>query len=84
MTHGAGDGRRILIVPVNDPAQSTIDGAAYIAGFAAFFLQNDFVSLYGTVDPLCGEYIGPATLNSLQPGPTPASPGAYYAVQLFQ
>ena len=81
---GTGNGRRILIVPVNDPARSSIDGAAYVIGFAAFFLQNDFTSLYGNTDPLCGEYIGPATLNSLQPGPTPASPGTYYAVQLFQ
>jgi Flp pilus assembly protein TadG len=84
MSGGKGNGRRILIVPVNDPVQSSIDGAAYIAGFAAFFLQNDFASLYGNTDPLCGEYLGPATLNSLQPGPTPASPGGYYAVQLFQ
>ena len=81
---GNGNGRRILIVPVNDPVQSTIDGAAYIIGFAAFFLQNDFASSNSNVDPLCGEYIGPATLNSMQPGPTPASPGTYYVAQLFQ
>jgi hypothetical protein len=84
MSDGNGNGRRILIVPVNDPVQSSIDGAAYIIGFAAFFLQNDFTSVYGNVDPLCGEYIGPATLNSMQPGPTPSSPGTYYVAQLFQ
>jgi len=45
MTEGTGNGRTILVVPVNDPVQSSIDGAAYIIGFAAFFLQNDFASL---------------------------------------
>jgi hypothetical protein len=84
LSDGNGNGRRILIVPVNDPVQSSIDGAAYIIGFAAFFLQNDFTSFYGNVDPLCGEYIGPATLNSMQPGPTPSTPGTYYVAQLFQ
>ena len=83
VSDGNGNGRRILIVPVNDPVQSSIDGAAYIIGFAAFFLQNDFTSFYSNVDPLCGEYIGPATLNSIQPGPTPSSPGTFYAAQLF-
>jgi hypothetical protein len=84
ISDGTGNGRRILNVPVNDPAQSAIDGAAYIIGFAAFFLQNDFASYYGNTDSLCGEYIGPATLNSKQPGPTPATPGTFYVVQLFQ
>jgi hypothetical protein len=84
MSDGTGNGRRIMIVPVNDPVQSSIDGAAYIIGFAAFFLQNDFASYYGNTDALCGEYIGPATLNSKQPGPTPAGPGTVYVVQLFQ
>jgi len=64
--------------------RSSIDGAAYIIGFAAFFLQNDFTSYHGNADALCGEYIGPATLNSKQPGPTPAGPGTVYIVQLFQ
>lgn len=84
LSDGTGNGRRIMIVPVNDPVQSTIDGAAYIVGFAAFFLQNDFASYYGNADSLCAEYIGPATMNSMQPGPTPASPGTFYAIQLFQ
>lgn len=81
---GTGNGRRLLIVPVNDPAISSADGQAYVIGFALFFLQNDFASLYGNVDPLCGEYVGPATLNSQKPGVTPGSPGQYYRVQLFQ
>jgi hypothetical protein len=84
LSDGTGNGRRILVVPVNDPVQSSIDGAAYIVGFAAFFLRNDFASYYGNADALCGEYIGPATLNSKQPGPTPATPGTYYVAQLFQ
>jgi Flp pilus assembly protein TadG len=84
MSDGTGNGRRIMIVPVNDPVQSSIDGAAYIIGFAAFFLQNDFASYHSNADALCGEYIGPATLNSKQPGPTPAGPGTVYIVQLFQ
>jgi hypothetical protein len=78
-----GNGRRILIVPVNDPALST-SSDAYIIGFAAFFLQNDFTSLYGNVDPLCGEYIGTGTLGSTSPGPPHTSANQYYAVQLFQ
>ena len=81
---GTGNGRRILIVPVNDPVQSSIDGAAYVIGFAAFFLQNDFASYYGNTDPLCGEYIGAGTVYSRQPGPTPSSPGTFYVPQLFQ
>ena len=77
-----GNGRRILIVPVADPAQS---GAAYVVGFAAFFLQNDFTSLYGNTDPLCGEYIGTATLDSTGSGGIPKStPDTYYSVQLFR
>jgi hypothetical protein len=83
LSDGSGNGRRIMIVPVNDPVQSSIDGAAYIVGFAAFFMQNDS-SLSSNVDPLCGEYIGPATMNSMHSGPTPASPGTYYVGQLFQ
>ncbi len=81
---GNGNGRRLLIVPINDPTLSSASGAAHVVGFGLFFLQNDFTSLYGNVDPLCGEYVGSGTLNSLQPGPTPGTPGTYYAVQLFQ
>ena len=81
---GNGNGRRLLVVPVNDPTLSTAAGAAHVIGFGLFFLQNDFTSMFGNVDPLCGEYAGPATLNAMQPGPTPGTPGTYYAVQLFQ
>lgn len=64
-----GNGRRIVTVPVNDPANNQV------VGFAAFFLPLDPCAdspPYNgrTYNPCCGEYIGSVTLNSgAAPGP---------------
>ena len=64
-----GNGRRIVTVPVNNPANNNV------VGFAAFFLPlnpcADSPPYNGrTYNPCCGEYIGSVTLNGgAAPGP---------------
>jgi Flp pilus assembly protein TadG len=64
-----GNGRRIVTVPVNDPANNNV------VGFAAFFLPlnpcEDSPQYNGRrYNPCCGEYIGSVTLNGgAAPGP---------------
>jgi hypothetical protein len=64
-----GNGRRIVTVPVNDPANNMV------VGFAAFFLPLDPCEDQGPYNgrmynPCCGEYVGAVTLNGgAAPGP---------------
>ncbi len=84
-TYGAyaGNGRRILIVPVNDGGDP-----AKVAGFAAFFMPPG-VCGPKNISPCCGEYIGAAVIGSRYPGPGggvsgPGSGAGLYAVKLFE
>ena len=64
-----GNGRRIVTVPVNNPANNNV------VGFAAFFLPldpcDDSPQYNGRrYNPCCGEYVGSVTLNGgAAPGP---------------
>jgi Flp pilus assembly protein TadG len=64
-----GNGRRIVTVPVNNPANNNV------VGFAAFFLPldpcDDSPQYSGRrYNPCCGEYVGSVTLNGgAAPGP---------------
>jgi hypothetical protein len=70
-----GNGRRILIVVVNDHDP----GSPRVAGFAAMFLPPDACGPNNT-DPCCAEYIGPAVLGGDQRGGS--TTGGTYAVEL--
>ncbi len=72
----AGNGRRILVVPVNDggsPPQAV--------GFAAFFLPPSACGS-GNTSACCAEYIGPALESASHPAA--ASGGGLYAVELVR
>jgi len=89
MTSGEGNGRRLVIVPVNDPATNVV------LGFAAFFLHPNICKSevggqgggggvgggQNDVAPCCAEYVG----SALVPGRRGAgsTPGAF-RVRLFQ
>ncbi len=68
-----GNGRRLVVAPVNDPASDQV------AGFAGFFLP---ASPCGPDDqaPCCAEYVGAALL----PGRKAAGPPGAYRVQLVR
>jgi hypothetical protein len=70
----AGNGRRVLIVPVNNGSNP-----AQVVGFAAFFLRPSACGAKNT-SPCCAEYIGPALEFSNHPGA--ASGGGVYQVEL--
>jgi Flp pilus assembly protein TadG len=74
------NGRRIVTVPVNDPASNDV------VGFAAFFLPLDPCAdspPYNgrTYNPCCGEYVGSVTLNG---GAAPGPGAALYRPVLLQ
>ena len=86
-----GNGRRFVVVPINDPATDTV------LGFAGFFLHQDVCSVGGdsllgngnqgnaqgggNVQTCCAEYVGPA----LVPGRKATGPNAgAFRVKLFQ
>jgi hypothetical protein len=71
-----GNGRRILLMAVNDHAPEN----ARVAGFAAFFLPPVPCGPKNT-SPCCAEYIGPAVFAGTRRGA--ASGGGLYAVQLY-
>jgi hypothetical protein len=75
-----GNGRRIVTVPVNDPATNQV------VGFAAFFLPlnpcADSPQYNGRrYNPCCGEYIGSVTLNG---GAAPGPGAALFRAVLLQ
>lgn len=72
----SGNGRRILIVPVND---NTVPGVAI--GYAAFFLPLTSCIDHND-DACCGEYIGAGLIGG--DGNSSGAGGAVYAVKLFQ
>ena len=78
-----GNGRRLVITPINDPMQSGL-----VVGFAGFFLPPvpcAPVTLGGhTYKPCCGEYVG-AVINSGGTGGGGAGSGTgSYRIVLFQ
>lgn len=73
--HYAGNGRRILVVPVNNNADPPL-----VAGFAAFFLQQNACGTKNN-DPCCAEYVGAALAPSRKAA---SSSGGLYAVSLFR
>jgi hypothetical protein len=87
-----GNGRRFVIVPINNPANDVV------LGFAGFFLHGDVCSnggdaMYGisgngnqsqgggNVEVCCAEYVGPAVVGGRRAGGTPA---AAYNIKLFR
>ncbi len=72
----SGNGRRIIIVAVNNDANP-----ALVVGFAAFFLPPNACGA-GNTTPCCGEYLGSAVEFGKQKGSS--STGGLYAVTLFQ
>jgi hypothetical protein len=75
-----GNGRRIVVAPVNDPMS-----AGLVIGFGAFLLPPDPCAdvTVGphTYKPCCGEYIGASTLPG---GGASGSGGGAYRIMLFQ
>jgi Flp pilus assembly protein TadG len=75
-----GNGRRVVVTPVNDP-----DASGLVIGFGAFLLPpNPCAELtIGSKKyyPCCGEYIGPSTVPG---GGSGASGGGVYRIMLFQ
>jgi len=69
-----GNGRRLLIVPVNNGSNP-----AQVVGFAAFFLPPNACGSKN-VSPCCAEYIGPALEFSNHPGA--ANGGGLYQAEL--
>lgn len=83
---GTGSGRRVVVVPINDPFGSAGPaGRAQdeVIGFGAFFLPD--INLCGaggsSVAPCCAEFIGPAVLPGRRAGGGAA--GAF-RVRLFE
>ncbi len=70
-----GNGRRILIVPVNDKGDP-----ARIVGFAGFFLPPDSCGDKNNT-PCCGEYIGPVVKHGKRRG---AGGTGLFVVKLFR
>lgn len=73
----AGNGRRIFVVPVNNDADP-----ALVAGFAAFFMPPGMCGPKNT-SPCCGEYIGPAVIDSTHKGAGGGSNGGGSAAGMF-
>jgi len=71
-TTNPGNGKRIVIVPVNNNQQT-------VAGFAAFFLYT--ADQYAGKN-YCGEYIGAITQGA--PGLPPGSGSGVYHMKLIQ
>jgi hypothetical protein len=84
MTGEYGNGRRFVIVPVNDPTIDPITGQPkdIVLGFAGFFMTDREVCGMGEnmVAPCCAEYVGPA----LVPGRRSGGGTGAYKVKLFQ
>jgi hypothetical protein len=77
-----GNGRRLVVVPVNNPTNDQV------IGFATFFLGIDpcnEAAPGGNPQPCCAEYVGPSSELPGEGGP-PAGPGspAVYRIRLFQ
>jgi hypothetical protein len=77
-SRNTGNGRRLLSVPVNDPASNRI------IGFATFFMQSSPRAVCGNnTDACCAEFVGSsAIVNSKRP-PAGNELGALYRVRLF-
>ena len=71
----AGNGRRILVVPVNDGSER-----ASVVGFAAFLIQAD--SCRGSRGPCYASYVGPSPV--LHGKALGAGPPGLYDVTLFR
>ena len=72
----AGNGRRLLLVPVNNGAEP-----ATVAGFAAFFMPVGICGPQNT-SPCCAEYVGAGVADSSHKGAGGA--GGLYRVKLFR
>jgi hypothetical protein len=71
-----GNGRRTMIVPVNNN-----DEPAIVVGFGLFLMPPGFCGPKNT-SPCCGEYVGPAVVGSSQKGA--GASGGLYRVKLFE
>ncbi len=76
---GAGNGRRIIVAPIN----LGLPGGYEIVQFAAFFLRTEaeYAAASGGNKPFCAEYIGPYVQGATNPGA--GGPG-YYVVRLVR
>ncbi len=86
-----GNGRRLMTVPINDPANDVV------LGYANFFIHNDICSMggdsllgnggqgnaqgQGGMNACCAEYVGPALVYGRRSG---SRVGGAYQVRLFQ
>jgi Flp pilus assembly protein TadG len=75
-SNGTGNGRRLIIVPVNDAGGDN----AKVIGFALFFLRQVTGK---NSDPYCAEFVGTAKPGDITPGPSHGSGTEYYSVQLL-
>ncbi len=81
---GTGNGRRIITLPINDPAFASGNGnnaVVKIIGFGNFLLDPGN-TISGNSGALCAIYIGPASVNSWSSGGTDGR--LSYASTLFQ
>ena len=75
-SRGAGNGRRLVVVPIN-----TWSPDYTILGFGAFFLLTDNNYSHSGNQPWCGEYLGPYVEGSSYKG---AGEGGAYMVRLVR
>jgi Flp pilus assembly protein TadG len=73
--HYTSNGRRILIVPVNNHSDPPA-----VAGFASFLINHNACGTKNT-DPCCAQYVGAALVPNAKAG---ATTGGLYEVALFR
>ena len=81
---GTGNGRRIVTAPINDPSQSGGNGANWhvtVVGFGNFLIDPSS-TISGSSGPICGTYIGPASLTGVSSGATDGT--KIYSSLLYQ
>ena len=75
---GAGNGRRVVTVPIGDPStwSGNGNGTEQVVGFGNFFLNTTYSGSSGAI---CATYIGPANMNGNSAG-TSDGTKVYYNV----
>jgi hypothetical protein len=81
---GIGNGRRVVIAPINDPTLATGNGEnreVTIVGFGSFLLDRG-ATISGSSGSLCATYIGPASTAGGSSGGTDGT--KIYSVVLYK
>ncbi len=86
--NGSGNGRRVVIAPINDGVVTGNGSNSYttVVGFGAFLMETATDKNSG---PICGQYLGTVIpgqpfSGGVSPGGNPGAPGPYLVVRLAQ